>query len=122
MVDRHYFQGQEIRNLRLTFDKGRLTDMTADSGLDPLKRLYNASGEGKDLFGAVDIGINPAIRIPRDNRLRPWMASGMVTVGVGANAWAGGDNECDFALFMHKPNATLAVDDKPLVENGTLRQ
>lgn len=121
IIDRHYFHGREIRDLRLTFKDGKITSMKATSGLEPLKKLYDASGAGKEEFAAIDIGINPNVRIPPDSRMVAWMASGMITVGIGTNTWAGGENASDFALFTHLPNATLTVDEKTLVENGVLR-
>lgn len=121
VVDRHYFQGREIRNLKMTFKNGKLTTMTARSGLEPLKQLYDASGAGKDEFGAIDIGINPNVRIPPDSRMVAWMGSGMVTVGIGMNTWAGGENMSEFGLYSHLPNTTLTVDNQTLVDKGVLR-
>lgn len=120
VVDRHHFQGQEIHDLRLTFEQGRLTSMTAKSGLEPLKKLYDASGEGKDRFAAIDIGVNPNVHAGARGPMVAWMAAGMVTCGVGQNTWAGGDNSTDFALFTHLRDATMTVDGKPLVQKGTL--
>lgn len=120
VIDRHYFQGQEIRDLRLTFKNGRLTNMTAKSGLESLKKLYDESGQGKDQFAAIDIGVNPDIRIPENSRLAAWMASGMITVGIGNDTWAGGENNCDFDLYAHIRRGTLAIDGKNLVEKGEL--
>ena len=121
VIDRHYFQGREIRDLRMTFKNGKLVSMTAKSGLEPLKALYDASGNARDQFAALDIGINPDLRIPREGRLTAWMASGMITVGVGSNTWAGGDNASDFALYTHLRNGTLTVDGDTLVREGLLK-
>ena len=120
VVDRHFFNGKEIRDLRLTFKDGKLTKMTARSGIEELQALYDASGKGKDLFGAIDIGVNPEISVPEDSRMTAWMASGMITVGVGSNTWAGGDNNSAFALYTHISRGNLMIDDKPLVKNGVL--
>ncbi|MFQ5805279.1 MAG: aminopeptidase [Phycisphaerae bacterium] len=121
VVDRHHFRGREIRDLRLTFKNGKLTSMTAKSGLRPLKEFYDACGAGKNEFAAIDIGINPNVRIPAGSRMVAWMASGMITVGIGPNTWAGGENTSEFALFTHLPGSTLTVDKKILVENGVLK-
>ena len=121
VVDRHYFHGQEIRELRLTFAQGKLTEMKARSGIEPLRQLYDACGNGKDEFAAIDVGINPNVRIPPGGRMTAWMASGMVTVGLGMNTWAGGDNTSNFALFVHLPESTLSIDGKTLVDQGVLR-
>jgi len=95
--------------------------MTAPAGLEPLKALYDAGGEGKDTLSVLDLGINPNVRIPPGSRLVGWMPAGMVTVGIGANLWAGGDNAGPFALASFLPGSTLKVDGKAIVENGALK-
>jgi len=121
VVDRQFYQGKEITKLTLVFDKGRLTSMTAASGLEPLKARYDAMGEGKDRFAIVDIGINPEVQLLPDSRMVCWMAAGMVTVGIGNNTWAGGDNDATFALYPFLPRATLKVDGTTYVANGKLK-
>ena len=114
-------RGREILGLTLTFKAGKLTSMTAKSGLEPLQALYDASGPGKELFGFIDIGINPNVRLLPDSRLVAFMPAGMVTVGVGGNTWAGGENEAPFALNGFLPGSTFKVDGQVLVEGGALK-
>jgi aminopeptidase len=78
-----YFEGQEIRNLRMTFENGRMTDMTADAGLDRLQALFRESNDAAAQFAALDFGLNRSIPASNDDRLLTWMAAGMVTVGIG---------------------------------------
>ena len=120
VVDRHFYQGQEIRDLRMTFKAGKMTSMTAKSGLEPLQKLYDASGAGKEQFAAIDIGVNPNVRIPPDSRMVGWMASGMISVGIGWNTWAGGENTTEFAFYTHLPNHTMTVDGRTLIDKGVL--
>lgn len=122
VVDRHYFQGKEITGLTLTFKGGKLTEMTAKSGLEPLKALYDASGTGRDEFGFVDVGINPSLKAPKDTKLLTWIPSGMVTCGIGGNVWAGGANDCPFDIGCFLPGSTVKVDGKTIVDGGTLQQ
>jgi leucyl aminopeptidase (aminopeptidase T) len=121
VVDHQEFDGADIEGLTLTFKAGKLTSMTAKSGLAPLKALYDAAGAGKDAFSVVDIGINPSVRIPPGSRLASYMPAGMVTVNVGNNLWAGGDNAVSFGLPSFLPGSTLKVDGKVIVENGSLK-
>lgn len=121
VVDRQFFQGEEIEGLTLTFKAGKLTSMTAKSGLEPLKKFYDAAGPGKDLFAFVNIGFNPAVRIVPGSRMVAWMPAGMITVGIGGNLWAGGENEVAYGMSNHLPGSTVSVDGKVLVENGTLK-
>jgi len=121
VVDRQFFQGKEIQELTLTFKAGKLTSMTAKSGLEPLKDLYDAAGLGKDIFAYIDLGINPNVRLVPGSRMVAWMPAGMITVGIGGNTWAGGENNVAYGLSNFLPGSTLKVDGKVLVESGMLK-
>lgn len=121
VVDRQFFQGKEIEGLTLTFKAGKLTSMTAKSGLEPAKALYDASGSGKDLFAFVDVGMNPNVHLVPGSRMVAWMPAGMITVGIGGNLWAGGENDVAYSMVNYLPGSTLKVDGKVLVENGALK-
>lgn len=121
VVDQHFFQGTEIKNLRLTFEAGKLTEMAADAGLEPLQKHYDTANEGKEIFAAIDIGLNPNVRLVPNSKMVAWMPAGMVTVGIGNNEWAGGENSVGFGLFGHVPGSTLTVDGTAIVENGELK-
>ena len=120
VVDNQFYQGKEIRGLELRFKDGKLTNMKAKSGLEPLEARYEVSGEGRDEFAFIDVGFNPDVRIPQNSAMVAWMASGMITVGLGNFPWAGGENESDFALPNFLPGSTLKVDGEVIVENGVL--
>jgi leucyl aminopeptidase (aminopeptidase T) len=121
VVDRQFFQGKEIRGLKLTFKGGRLVSMTAKSGLAPLKEMYDAQGPGKDVFSVIDFGINPNVHVIPGSRMVAWMPAGMVTVGIGDNTWAGGENNSPFEFYNHLSGATVTVNGKVIVENGVLK-
>jgi leucyl aminopeptidase (aminopeptidase T) len=116
-----FWQGREIRKLVLTFTGGKLASMSADSGLERLQAVYKAHGKGKEDLGAIDIGINPGLRLPEGSKALNYIAAGMVTVALGNNTWAGGDNAVFFGLNCHLLGCTLKVDDTPVVEAGKLK-
>ncbi|MGH7509532.1 MAG: aminopeptidase [bacterium] len=120
VVDKFFYQGKPIEALRLEFKAGKLTSMTAMNGLEPLQAAYNAAGPGRDVLGVIDIGINPGIKSPEASPVHVWGKAGTVTVLVGNNAWAGGDNQVTFGLAAYSPGSTLTVDGKPLVQDGKL--
>ncbi|HEX5706069.1 MAG TPA: aminopeptidase, partial [Pyrinomonadaceae bacterium] len=123
VIDQTYFEGKEVTGLTLTFEGGKLTSMTgAGAGFDALKADYDAAGEGKDIFGFVDIGINPNFRLSGASKLGNWISAGMVTVGTGNNTWAGGDNNSTGGVAGHQPGCTVTIDGRVVVENGTLKQ
>lgn len=117
-----FWEGQPIRRLRLTFVAGKLTAMSADSGLDRLQKVYASHGPGKEQLGAIDIGINPGVKTPPGSHLRSFVAEGTITIALGNNTWAGGDVNTPFGLNVHLLDATLSVDGRPLVTAGKLRR
>jgi aminopeptidase len=121
VVDHYFFQGKPIEGLRLEFKAGRLTAMTAQSGLEPLKALYDAGGKGRDVFGAIDLGFNPNVHLVPGSKMVAWMPAGMVTVVVGNNTWAGGSNNVNFGMAPFLPGSTLNIDGKVLVDGGVLK-
>lgn len=120
VADRLFYQGDRVEGLRLELKAGRMVGMTAKSGLEALEQYYAVAGPGKDLFGVVDIGINPGIEVPESGAVNVWARAGAVTVVVGNNAWAGGDNRVNFSINPEVANATLEVDGTALVKDGKL--
>jgi len=45
----------------------------------------------------------------------------MVTVGIGNNAWAGGENKIAYGLTSYLPGSTVTLDGKTVVEAGALK-
>ncbi len=121
VCDRLNFMGKVVEGLHLTVEKGKVTAMTATSGLEPLKAAYDASGSGKDLFGSIDVGVNPALTIPQGSHFANWVVAGMVTLTFGNDVWAGGSNNSPFGVSLYVPGSTLTVDGAPLVKDGSLQ-
>jgi leucyl aminopeptidase (aminopeptidase T) len=120
VVDAFRFQGTPVEGLRLTFQNGKLTEMTAESGLEGVKAAYDAAGAGKDQLGVIDIGLNPALQVQPDDRLRSWVSSGIVSISIGSNLWAGGSNNASYGFAGHIAGATVMADGTAIVENGQL--
>ncbi len=121
VADRYWHQGKSIEGLTLDIANGRVTNMTAKSGLEPLQQQYAAAGTGRDVVGVIDFGINPAIPAGADARVLTWVPAGMVTLAIGNNVWAGGTNNVAFGLSPFLPGSTVAVDGRTIVERGVLK-
>ena len=121
VVHRYDCQGKPIENLTLTVKGGRVVNMTAASGIEPLRATWNAAPEGRDLVGVIDFGINPNVTFPAGSQMDAWVPAGMVTLSVGNDTWAGGTNNVGFGLTTFLPGSTVTIDGKPIVENGTAR-
>ncbi len=122
VVEKLFYMDKPIAGLMLTFKDGKIISMSAKSGLEPLRAQYDAAGKGKDEFGFIDIGFNPDVKLIPNSDMKVWVSSGMVTLGIGGNLWAGGQNESSFGLPTFLPGSTLTLDGIPVVKNGNLTE
>jgi aminopeptidase len=120
VVDRLRFQDTRVEGLRLDFVDGRVASMSATAGLDSLKRFYDGAGAGKELFSVLDVGINPNVEHVPGAWITSPVVAGMVTLGIGKNTWAGGDNDASFGVQLYLPGSTLSVDGTRIIADGKL--
>lgn len=120
VIDRSFIDGKEVLDLVLVFKAGNVVEMTAKKGLEPLKASFDSAGNGAGAFGVIDVGLNPALVPPRGSKLRSWVGEGTVTVGMGNNLWAGGNNNIAFGHYGHLAGMTLTVDGRAVVKDGVL--
>ena len=121
VIDKMTFRGADVTGLTLVFSKGKITSMTAASGLDPLKAAYDAAGGAKDQLAGFDLGLNPSIKLPLTTGRIIWMAAGDLAVSTGDNQVLGGTNISDFGISGALSGATLIVDGKTVVDHGVLK-
>lgn len=122
VVDRDFYDGKEVQNLTLTFVGGKITSMTGTGpGFERFKADYDSRGAGKEIFGFIDFGINPNVKLAPASKLGNWVPAGTVTVGAGNNTWAGGDNNVSYGWIGFLPGSTVKIDGKVIVENGVLK-
>jgi aminopeptidase len=122
VISRDWFQGKEIKNLKITFKGGNIVSMTADEGLEPVKAQYDAvTDPRKGELGLLDFGVNPAVHLPAGDKVGAWMAAGNITVGVGNNTWAGGTNSTPYGWTGFIPGSTVQIDGKDVIVNGELK-
>jgi leucyl aminopeptidase (aminopeptidase T) len=114
------FRGVPVRNLRLTFEDGRVTGMSADEHGEMLKEFLDASSENSKNLSIIDIGLNSESKPLPGSSYYSWEMGGMVTVAMGNNSWAGGDNDADGGLSIYVAGATLTVDGNKIVADGNL--
>jgi len=122
VIEKQFFNGKEVNNLTLTFEKGKLVSMTGEGdGFAAMKADFDAREGAKDMLSYVDLGINPNYKLAPNSKIGNWVSAGMVSVGTGNNQWAGGTNNATGAVGGHLPGATVKVDGKVIVENGVLK-
>ena len=114
------FRGNEIKNLKLTFKNGEMSKLSADSNAKVLEDYFAASSPELKQLSVISLGLNPNSKSPAGSHYFSWEMSGMVTLGLGNNSWAGGDNESDAGATFHAIGSSLSIDGKSVVENGSL--
>jgi len=114
------FRGNAVKNLKITFDNGRITDVTADENGDLISKNLEMSTGDKDVLSVIDIGLNPNSQPLENSDHYSWEMAGMVTVSVGSNSWAGGNVVSDNAMIFHLANSTLTIDGKNIISKGQL--
>jgi len=114
------FRGVKVENLRLTFKNGRVSKMSADSNSEILEKYFDASSPKLKELSLVDLGLNPQSRTPAGSSYYSWEMGGMVTLNLGNNSWAGGDNDSDAALSLHVPGTTLSIGGETVIKGGKL--
>jgi leucyl aminopeptidase (aminopeptidase T) len=118
-----FFRGKAVDNLTMQFKDGKMVSLSGTGpGYADLRAAYDAVRDPrKDLFGFVDLGINPNVKLPANSRVGSWIPAGTITVGVAGNTWAGGDNSVPFGLTAYLPGSTVTLDGKPIIEQGQLK-
>lgn len=121
VIKKHFYDGVEIEDFKVVFKDGKVITLSAKSGLERFKKMYDAAGSGIDEFAFLDFGINPNVKIPENSDMVTWMSAGMVTIGIGSNIWAGGENTIPLSHNIFLKDATVSMDGKIIVENGVLK-
>lgn len=113
-------RGQSIKNLKLRFTNGRITDIQADNNVNFVKTMLGSAKGDADMLSLFDIGINRNSQPLQNSSYYSWEMGGMVTLSTGDNAWAGGSTKSDVGLSFHVPGATVTINGKPVVDKGKL--
>ena len=120
IVDDHaVYNGKELTGVSADVKGGKVTAISAKTGWDSVKPLYDAAPAGKELVGVLDFGCNPSLK--NAGKLENWGTAGAVNLVLGGNVWAGGTNAVGFGFPMLLTGATVTFDGKTVIENGALK-
>ncbi len=109
--------GRWIRGLTFAFHDGRLVKWSADENEDIVGRMWDRAKGERDRLGQLDIGLNPRART---GYLHDYIVAGNVYLSVGNNEDEGGKNRTSFSLGSTLTGATVRIDGKTVVRNGSL--
>jgi leucyl aminopeptidase (aminopeptidase T) len=118
-----FFRGKPVQNLTMQFKDGRMVSMSGSGeGYAGFRANYDAVDDArKDEFGLVDFGINPNVSLPANSQVGAWIPAGSITLGVGNNSWAGGENTSPYGITAFLPGSTVTLDGKKIIDRGKLK-
>ena len=111
---------REVRDLVVTFDGGRISDLSATNGPEVFADFVETHSGDRDRISHIGIGVNPGIRRPTGLTTIDECKSGMVFVALGENRFMGGQNESTLNIDLVCSGATVLCDNRCLVREGRL--
>jgi len=110
-----------VRGLRLTIENGTVTDVGAEAGVDVVRGAME-SQPALRYFRELAIGFNPRLLKPA---FEPWIpyygyGAGAVRLSLGNNREVGGAVSGIGVRWFFFDDATVMVDDTPIVVDGRL--
>ncbi len=111
-----------VRNLRLDIHAGEITGISADANMEVADEAISAGGDAARGFREFALGFNPKLQDPSTGSTLPYYGygAGVVRMSLGDNAELGGQVRGDFVRWFFFPDASVEVNDQPLVNRGKL--
>jgi hypothetical protein len=111
-----------VRALRLVFENGKVTSMSAESGEEAARAEMGRAGEAGRSFREFALGINPLLAVPEEN---PWIpyygyGAGVVRLSLGDNSELGGNVSGGYVRWNFFTDATVTVNGEVWVRDGAL--
>ena len=111
---------RNVRDLTVTFDGGRISDISAANSPEPFADFVGTHTGDRDRISHIGIGVNPRIKRPTGLVTLDEIKSGMVFVAFGENRFMGGKNESTLNIDLVCSGATVLCDTRYLVREGRL--
>ncbi len=123
VVPRARFGDATATGIRLTFTKGVVSHVTAESGLDAVQ-AFLTSAPGASHFRELCLGFNPKLVVPAGETALPYYGYGdaVARLGLGDNFEVGGAVRGGGVRWLFFANTTITVGDVLLVKDGRLVQ
>lgn len=118
-VARDLCRGQPMTGITFELMNGQVRNFKAAERAECFSAALAPYDGPKDRFGAISIGLNPALTMIDSNgaEYRP-AAEGMVTIALGDNGMLGAGTQGTYEFPL--PRATVTVDGKVIVRDGKL--
>ncbi|HEX9729429.1 MAG TPA: aminopeptidase [Gemmatimonadales bacterium] len=118
-----WWAGREVRDLRLTFRRGRVVEVTARSGAEHVLRELDAGGDAARAFREFALGFNPVLAVPDPRHWIPYYGygAGVVRLALGDNQELDGGVRGTYVRIILLRDASVSVGGRPWVLQGHLQ-
>lgn len=112
--------GQRVQGLVLTFEHGRVVDISARAGEEAVRAELGAAGPAGRAFREFALGFNPRLAMPPDRSWIPYYGygEGVVRLSLGDNTELGGRVGGGYVRWNFFTDATVLVGDEAWVIDG----
>ena len=116
------WDGRPVVGLKVRFERGRVVDMSAESGLAAAEAEPAGAPEAARAFREFALGFSPLLAVPERNPWIPYFGygSGVVRLSLGDNSELGGAVTGGYFRWNFFTDATVVVGDDTWVRNGQL--
>ena len=113
--------GVKVRDLRLTFKEGKVTEVNASGGKEQFESRMK-SLNGLNYFREIGIGFNPKLNFPAKYDHVPYYGygQGVVRLSLGNSIELGGNVDKNGVQWMFFLDTTVSVEGVEIVNNGRL--
>jgi hypothetical protein len=116
------WDGRPVEGLRITFERGRIVDVTADNGLDAAQAEIDGAPSIARAFREFALGFNPLLAVPERS---PWIpyygyGDGVVRLSLGDNSELGGTVTGGYVRWNFFTDTTVMLGDDVWVRDGRL--
>ncbi len=118
-----FWNGSEVRGLTLTFESGRVSDASAESGIEAAVAEMDAAGPAGRAFREFALGFNPLLAVPDvGDRWIPYYGygAGVVRLSLGDNTELGGAVGGGYVRWNFFTDATVTVGAETWVDGGRM--
>lgn len=120
VIPRSVWNGETVEGLRLRFSKGKVVEVSAQSGQQAAEAEIERAGPAGRSFREFALGFNPYLAVPAND---PWIpyygyGAGVVRLSLGDNTELGGDVGGGYVRWNFFTDATVQVGKKVWVRDG----
>ena len=115
-----FYQGQWIRDLKVTFEKGTISNFEAREGEELFAKVLEHNTGDKDRIAELGIGMNPKVPRTMGNILLDEKVVGSIHVAIGKNTMYGGINKSSLHWDLVCMSPSIKVGDQLIMDKGKL--